>query len=289
MSTSDKKFKVFVSYHKPATLMELPFVINMHSGRDCSGLASKDGVLSPKDSSWLLEHTTGDNTGDNISNLNRNFCELTSLYWIWKNFDLSNIDYIGFVQYRRQFIFDEAEFDQSRNGFEEESFSIKRYPYINRGYLKKIGFDKPHIEKIIENYEAVFPYPGNLARAGMSSIWQDYAMNIPGMHIDDLNVLTEVYKEKYPEYYEAFLNYLSSHEKYMYLMFFMKTELFLNYCDYLFDILFEVHRRIDVSLYTPNGKRTIGFLGEFVYGFFIKYILKDFRVKNFSVSLVENV
>ena len=47
----------------------------------------------------------------------------------------------------------------------------------------------------------------------MSSIWQDYAMNIQECHIDDLNVLTEVYKEKYPEYYEAFLNYLSSHEK----------------------------------------------------------------------------
>ena len=64
----------------------------------------------PKDEMYLPVHVGAegkddigyqkDNTRDNISVKNPFFCELTGLYWAWKNLDA---DYIGLAHYRRHF------------------------------------------------------------------------------------------------------------------------------------------------------------------------------------------
>ena len=75
--------KVIVAAHKPYRMPQDSMYLPLQVGR----------AVADQDLGWQ-----GDNTGDNISLKNPYYCELTGLYWAWKNL---KADAIGLVHYRR--------------------------------------------------------------------------------------------------------------------------------------------------------------------------------------------
>lgn len=96
--SNSSDLKILVATHKPCMLPTESVYVPIHCGR----AVSKLNTVSFK---WMKEHTIGDDTGDNISKLNPYFCELTAMYWAWKNYEkLGSPQKIGLCHYRRYFM-----------------------------------------------------------------------------------------------------------------------------------------------------------------------------------------
>ena len=106
--------KILMATHRAFLIPEGEVFVPIHVGRAVAKTNSKDGHINEKEFNWLLENTIGDDTGDNISEKNRYYCEISAIYWAWKNYEkLGTPDYIGLSQYRRFFCFDHEYFKES--------------------------------------------------------------------------------------------------------------------------------------------------------------------------------
>ena len=166
-----------------------------------------------------------DDTGDNISQKNKNYCELTVLYWAWKHLD-SN--YLGLVHYRR---------------------------YFAAGWPRKIA-EKADYKKALKNAPILLPHPRHYW------IETNYSQYIHAHHAQDLTVTRAVLTERYPEYLPAYDRQMKLRSGHRFNMFVMRRDLFDDYCQWLFNILFEIEECLDISNYNSYNARVFGFIAE---------------------------
>lgn len=172
---------------------------------------------------------TGDNTGENISEKNPTFCELTGLYWAWKNLDA---EYIGLAHYRRHF-------GGSRKGAPMERVLTRRQAEI-----------------LLRGKDGLLP---GLRKYYIETLYDHYAHTC---HVEPLDVAGDIIREKYPEYAEAFAALKTRRSAHMFNMFVLRREHLDAYCTWLFSILFELERRVDARQYDAFHARFFGRVSE---------------------------
>lgn len=180
-----------------------------------------------------------DDIGDNISSANPRMCELTAIYWAWKNL---NADYIGLAHYRRYFTMAK----KIRRLKEKDKFSMI--------------LSKEEAEGILKQYDLVFP---NKRKYYIESI-RSHFVHLPYTYEKDLNAFGETIRKLAPDYYDAYETVMNRSWAHMFNMFVMKKEYFHKYCEWMFPILQAVDRKIDVTDYTPMEARAVAYFGEFM-------------------------
>ena len=208
--------KLFVMTHKPFTPPADPMYVPLHVGR-----------ANAPDLGFL-----GDNTKDSISFYNAYFCELTGMYWLWKNYHES--DFIGICHYRRYLI--------------NENGSI---------------FTESQLKKHLSGYDIITTKLLTLTCSYEQGFKQNH-------HRKDLLTTGRILKEKYPEYAKTFDQLIRGPHTYFGNIFITSKKNYDLYCSWLFDILFEVQKHTDFTGYNNYQKRLFGFLSELLQTVWIK-------------------
>lgn len=194
-----------------------------------------------------------DNTGDNISEKNMHYCELTGIYWLWKNV---RCDIIGICHYRRYFIIDE-------------------------NFLKK-----DQAESILRDYDVILP---NSQATDCDSLYEHYKRM---HHSQDMDIIRDIICEKCPEYLNSFDFCMNHNLMSVGNMIVTGKEIFDRYCEWLFSILFEAEKRIDISGYDEYQSRVFGFLSERLLRVFFlhhRYRIKEIEMRMINPDDAENV
>ena len=209
-----------------------------------------------------------DNTQDNISDKNPEYCELTGLYWMWKNSKAKNI---GLTHYRRFF------YSKSIGG----RFAMYAYLILMGNKVKPALISQ--LDEWLNEYDWIIAHPED---EGGKDLWIQFKK---ANHEIDMQHTRDVIAEKYPEYVEAFDKVMhSSSWMSPYNMFYASKQKSDEYCQRLFDILFEVEKRTDMTGYTDYQKRLYGFLSERLLNVWLEKH-KEYKIKYLTVFKTDDL
>lgn len=249
-TVEDNSIKILVCYHKPSFLLRDDILTPIHVGR---ALAKQHMNTEDEKYQWLMSNLIGDDTGENISEKNSSYNEMTSLYWAWKNYkELGDPAYIGMMHYRRHFILQEGEIDVVR--FDELD---------EKHYLEEINYSQDKLHEVVDGCDFV---------AHIGKVKNVYHHYLENHRKEDLDLALKIMYEFYPEYEDIAEEYLGGDLSNFCNMFIFRKEIFMEYCEWIFSILEEFERRVDIS-----EKRF--FISERLTGIYIAKMMKNKKLK----------
>lgn len=226
----ENEVKIVVAAHKQYAMPDDSMYIPLHVGAS----------LHPE----LDLGYQKDNVGENISEKNNSYSELTGLYWAWKNLDA---DYIGLAHYRRHFG------SKKRTGKERLAWVVK--------YTE--------LAPLLGKYRVILPKKRHYY---IETLYSHYEHT---HYSNQLDATRRVIKKLYPDYLATYDQVLKQRSGYMFNMMIMQKDLLNKYCSWLFDILFELEKEMGEAELSPFQQRFYGRVSEIIFNVWLQQQLKD--------------
>ena len=192
-----------------------------------------------------------DDSGENISTKNPVYCELTGVYWAWKNLDF---DYLGLVHYRRY-------------------FTLKKAAYQKKhGKLNSV-VTREEILPLLVKYRILVPKKRHYY---IETVYNHYSHTFSQ---EQLDLTREILCEAYPECVSSWDRIMKGTSIYIFNMFIMDRSLVDDYCAWLFDILGRLEQRVDTSEMTAFEKRYAGRISERLFNVWLDQQIEKGKVK----------
>lgn len=224
-----QKVKIYVAAHKPAP----------HYGGPTYQLIHVGSSLHPD---VYIKGSIGDNEyPDNISTKNDIYCELTALYYIWKN--VKDIDVVGLCHYRRLL------------GKRTFTYNIEKDILTANDCLQILSDNDIILQRKSEKKGAV---------NGFFTSKDELRKYRPFVLMG--NAIRKVCPEYYKEFEKEFFIKEMSYQNIMVC----KKTLWDKYCEWLFSVLFQV----EVDLKKNGGNvepRELGFYSEWLLNVWVRY------------------
>ena len=170
-----------------------------------------------------------DDSGDNIADKNANYCELTALYWIWKN---SDDPYKGLAHYRRYF---------GRRALSSRVGDI-------------LGYDA--LVQMLEGRDMLAAKPAVYHVTAREQLLMECCTP------ETFAKLEGVVESLHPESMDAFRAFFAGNRAAQYNMLFCRRSCFDDYCAWLFPMLFSLEDQVDLAGANAYQQRLYGFLSE---------------------------
>ena len=194
--------------------------------------------------------------GDSIAALNYTFCELTALYWIWKNHTQDPGDLVGLLHYRRLLL-----------GGAHLSAFLKK-PISETDLIKIMSDTALLVADKIPVTPNVYEHYGKCHFVSDLDIALHFAEVGDGARVGE---------------YKKILLVLNS--ACMFNMFVSRRKIFDTYCEWVFPILFQTVKSINLIGRSPYQLRAIGFLAERLFNLWI-FLNPSVRIKSLPVLLM---
>ena len=238
-----KDIKVIVATHKEYQMPKDKLYLPLHVGAE-----GKDDIGYQKD-----------NDGKNISKKNPFFCELTGLYWAWKNL---KSDYIGLVHYRRHLTIDKKIGKTTEEKF-NHILTLKQ------------------VKELLKDNDIILP---NKRKYYIENLYDHYKHT---MYIEPLDETRRIIEEKCPNYLGEFDKLHKRTSAHMFNMFIMKKDVLNDYCEWLFDILFELEKRMKDKEYDSFHSRFYGRVSELLLDVYLN--TNNLKYKEVKFMDMENI